>query len=240
MNGNKAAVFILLGQSNAVGHAIPMTEQDRITQPLKNVFGLKREQNQTFENYTLFWIGYTSDSMNLAEEQDHTYSVANCLANLWQNEIDAGEHLPDLYIVHIAIGAQGVTDGYMWNPSYSKKLIPGMLGTVDISLFPFTIHILSLIKKSISALGKAPEIIGIHWRGGENDTTDSWDSLKSSLKATYNTIFGRFYEALGEKAKTVIHRIVCRDRYFDLDPSGESAEKMDFINGVFEELECEN
>ena len=237
---NKAAVFILLGQSNAVGHALPMSEEDKIAEPLKNVFGLSRNLNQTFDNDTLYWDGYTSFGMNLAEEQDNTYSVANCLARQWQNAIDEGENLPDLYIVHIAIGAQGVTKGYMWHPDYEKKLVPGVLGTVDISLFPFTVHILSHVKNSISALGKTPEIIGIHWRGGENDTSDSRDGLKSSLKDTYSTIFNGFYEALGEKAYTVLHRMVCRDRYFDLDPSGESAEKMDYINGVFEELCREN
>ena len=76
----KAAVFILLGQSNAVGHGVPMDERDKIHTPLKNVFGLSRETNQSFENKALTWSGYTSNGMNLAEEQDHTYSVANCLA----------------------------------------------------------------------------------------------------------------------------------------------------------------
>jgi hypothetical protein len=38
MQNNKAAVFILLGQSNAVGHALPMCEKDKILIPMKNVF----------------------------------------------------------------------------------------------------------------------------------------------------------------------------------------------------------
>lgn len=76
-----------------------------------------------FDNKELKWSGYTSFGMNLAEEQDNTYSLANCLAKLWQDEIDSGNkrNLPDLYIVHIAIGAQGVTEGYMWNLDYEKK-----------------------------------------------------------------------------------------------------------------------
>ncbi len=118
-----AAVFILLGQSNAVGHALPMREEDKIIAPMKNVFGLSRELNQDFKNKELRWSGYTSFGMNLAEEQDNTYSVANCFARMWQDEIDAEnkQNLPDLYIVHIAIGAQGVTDRYMWNPNYEKN-----------------------------------------------------------------------------------------------------------------------
>ena len=58
---NKAAVFVLLGQSNAVGHKVPMDEKDQIREPLKNVFGLKREDNQSFTNEELCWSGYTSD-----------------------------------------------------------------------------------------------------------------------------------------------------------------------------------
>ena len=68
----KKAVFILLGQSNAVGHGIPMEEKDRITTPLKNVFGLHRRENQRFDLQKLIWSGYESGGMNLAEEQDHT------------------------------------------------------------------------------------------------------------------------------------------------------------------------
>ena len=63
----KAAVFILLGQSNAVGHGIPMEDKDKIGEPLSNVFGLTRMLNQSYDNDKLYWQGYTSDGMNLAE-----------------------------------------------------------------------------------------------------------------------------------------------------------------------------
>ena len=74
---NKATVFILLGQSNAVGHGIPMREEDKIIEPMENVFGLSRDFNQSFENTELKWSGYTSFGMNLAEEQDNTYSLGS-------------------------------------------------------------------------------------------------------------------------------------------------------------------
>ena len=102
MKKTDAAVFILFGQSNAAGHWIPMEKCDVIDKPLKNVFGLSRELNQSFDNKKLFWSGYKSAGMNLAEPVDDTYSVANCLAARWQRETDLGEDLPDLYIVHIA------------------------------------------------------------------------------------------------------------------------------------------
>ena len=143
MDNKKNAVFIILGQSNAVGHKVPMKEQDKILSPMKNVFGLCREFNQSFDNKFLTWGGYTSFGMNLAEEQDNTYSVPNFLASIWQNHIDEGNknNLPDLYIIQIAIGAQGVREGAMWYPDRKEKLIPGKLGVVDISLFAIFVHI---------------------------------------------------------------------------------------------------
>ncbi len=241
-SSKKAAVFVLLGQSNAVGHSLPMLEEDKIKVPMKNVFGLCRNLNQSFYHDELFWNGYTSAGMNLAEEQDDTYSVANCLAKAWQSEIDSGNpnDLPDLYIVHIAIGAQGVTEKYMWNPDYEKKLVPGRLATVDISLFPFTIHILSLVKASIEKLGKTPEIISVHWRGGEEENTVEKSKLQGRLKGIYEHIFDGFNSALGEKAKTVLHRIVCHECCAQLDPSGKMLENMNYINEVFYELAAEN
>lgn len=241
-NKNRAALFILLGQSNAVGHGIPMREQDIISEPMKNVFGLHRDFNQSFDNTKLQWSGYTSFGMNLAEEQDNTYSIANCLAKLWQDEIDNGNKrdLPDLYIVQIAVGGQGTTAGYMWNPNYEKKLIPGKLGTVHIALKPFTNHILSLLKDSFDNMGKTFDVIGLHWRGSENDAEANRDVLKSTLKDLHTELFKGFCESVGREVPIILHRIICKDRCLDLDPSGASLENMHYINQVFEELEAEN
>jgi hypothetical protein len=238
MQDKKAAVFILLGQSNAVGHGIPMKEEDKIYKPLKNVFGLSRKDNQSFANSELIWSGYTSFDMNLAEEQDNTYSVVNCLATLWQNHIDSGNvsGLPDLYIIQIAIGAQGVTDGYMWHPDREKKLVPGKLGTVDISLFPFCEHIFSLLHDSFSKMNIDYDIIGLHWRGGENDVTATNEYLTQNLEKIYTRIFGEFNRLLGEPP-IVLHRIVCPDRMNDMDPTGRQLENMKYINEVFENLQ---
>lgn len=236
--GKKEAVFILLGQSNAVGHNLPMKDEDIIKNPLKNVYGLHREKNQSFDSTELIWSGYTSFGMNLAEEQDNTYSVANCLAKLWQNHIDSGNeyNLPNLYIVQIAIGAQGVTDGYMWNPAKEKLLIPGKLGVVDISLFSFSKHIFEMIDDSFSKLGKEFEIIGLHWRGGENDITATREYLENNLKNIYVELFDEFNRIL-KNPPIVLHKIVSYDRANDLDATGEYSKNIDVINNVFEELE---
>ena len=234
MKNRDAAVFILLGQSNAVGHGVPMQEQDVIATPLKNVYGLHRTPNQSFDGTELVWSGYTSHGMNLGEEQDNTYSVANCLATLWQQHIDNGNSsgLPDLYIIQVAIGAQGVTDGYMWHPAREKKLIPGKLGTVDISLFPFCMHIFGLLEESFAKMGKTYEIMGLHWRGGENDVTATEQYLAEHLEAIYAEIFDAFNDVL-HTPPIVLHKLVCPDRMQDMDPTGGHLNNMNRINEVF-------
>ncbi len=230
----QAAVFIMLGQSNAVGHGVPMREEDKIRKPLRNVFGLHRKDNQSFHNTELVWSGYTSDGMNLAEEQDDTYSVPNCLAALWQRHIDEGNawNLPNLYIVQVAIGAEGVTAGYMWHPDREETLIPGPLGTVDISLFPFAAHVFALLDDSFKKQGIDYEIFGLHWRGGENDVTATRAYLSENLKTIYERMFGAFNRLL-HHPPIVLHRLCCPDRMADMDPSGVYLDNMEIINDVF-------
>lgn len=237
---NKAAVFILLGQSNAVGHGVPMAEEDKIKNPLKNVYGLHRENNQSFAVKSLTWSGYRSAGMNLGETQDDTYSVANCLAKQWQTAVDDGEDLPDLYIVQIAIGAQGVTEKYMWNPGREEKLVPGKLGVADISLYPFTCHILSLLEKSFAEMGKEPDYIGIHWRGGENDVTEPVEKLSATLQPIYDEMLNGFCRAIGKSVPIILHHFVCEDRSMDMDPTGESLKGLRYINNLFEKLAKEH
>ena len=238
MQHPKAAVFIILGQSNAVGHGIPMKEKDIIRVPLQNAFGLSRKENQAQDNTALIWSGYTSFGMNLGETQDNTYSIPNCLAALWQKHIDEGNrnNLPNLHIIQIAVGAQGVTEGYMWHPDRPMKLIPGPLNTVDISLFPYTEHILSLLEASFAEQNTEYEIIGLHWRGGENDVTASEKYLTKNLEPIYDRIIHTFNSTL-QTPPIVLHRLVCPDRMKEVDPSGRAVKKMEMINGIFEALE---
>ena len=232
MKNKKCAVFILLGQSNAVGHGVPMKKEDVVSVPMKNVFGLSREKNQSYDGTSLCFEGYVTAGMNLAEEQDDTYSVANCLAKTWQAEIDRGAALPDLYIIHIAIGAQGVTSTYMWYPEREPVLKPGKLGMVDISLYPFTEHILSLLDGYFKEAGKEYEVMGLHFRGGENDTTVEKEVLEKELFDIYTRIFDGFEKQIG-KYPLVLHKIVCPDRCMDMDPTGVKLERMHYINSVF-------
>lgn len=242
MKKTDAAVFLLFGQSNAVGHNLPMAEEDKILEPLKNVFGLSRALNQSLDIKHLQWSGYTSHDMNLAETQDHTYSVANCLARLWQDQVDGGAALPDLYIIQIAIGAQGITEQFMWYPHREKKLIPGPLGTVDISMYPFSLRILSALEESFARLGKTYEIMGLHWLGGAEEMIVPLAELSPVLDDLYRQFFRDMRAAAGRDFPIWLYKLEYPDRAMDLDPSGNYLKQMYFINAIFEYLSrtCEH
>lgn len=228
----QAAVFLLFGQSNAVGHRLPMREEDRITAPMQNVFGLHREDNQSFERTALSFRGWTSAGTNLGETQDDTYSMANCLAALWQAAIDGGQSLPDLYIVHIAIGAQGVTEKFLWYPYRTERQMqPGRLGKCRITLFPFAKHIVSLLPPYFAQRGLKPQYL-LHWRGGEEEDGVPIERL-GNLKVIYDDLFDGFDEALGQPIPTALHLMPLEaKRSF---PAGVY-ERNEYINGVFRSL----
>ena len=238
-NTKRALVFMLFGQSNAVGHAVPMKPEDRIVCPLRNVFGLDREPNQSFDIAELRWSGYTSAGMNLGETQDNTYSLANCLARQWQDAIDAGAGLPDLYIIHIAIGAQGVTEGFMWYPDRPRKLIPGPLGTADISLFPLATHILSLAEAGFRRAGINADYV-LHWRGGEEDELFTPDELRPKLHGIYDRLFRGFRDAVGRDFPIVIHRFCDEEDNNGNCPGWVALDTVNYINSVFDDLAAED
>ena len=235
------AVFVLLGQSNASGHATPMREEDKIKAPLRNVFGLSRAKNQSFDNTELTWENYVSAGMNLGEDLDDTYSLANCLARAWQDEIDSGNKrdLPDLYIVQIAIGSEGVGEKYMWYPYREPKLIPGPLRVADISMYPFARHILSLVNDSLSRLGNHPERVMIHWRGGEEDANHKKEEIEAKIPNLYKRIFAGLRESVGAPCDITLHKFRYKERCYTYDQSGESYRSMLYINDLFDSLSAE-
>lgn len=190
MDPKKAVVFIC-GQSNAHAHGQVLPESDRIVTPLTNVFTLDRTPNQSFDISQIEWSGFTTTGKNLGESQDHTCSMGYNLAKLWQSAIDAGADLPDLYIVQISIGSQGILNG-MWNRDREKVLIPGPLGTVNIALFPLALHIFPLVMEDL----EDPLVLGFHWIGSEQEI---WrEAYKSpELNERYDHFFDSMLNAIG-------------------------------------------
>ncbi len=226
-----APILLVFGQSNAHGHHLPMAPEDRICTPLANVQGLRQPENQSYRLPEVIWSPYTSDGTNLGEIQDHTYCMPNFFAEIWQERC-AAAHLPDLSVIRISIGAQGVTKPYMWNPDYPRVLTPGTLGTVEIALFPLACQILRCAMTGFRRAGKVPRILALHWIGGEEETGVPFEELRG-LEALYRRIFTGFFEAAGMQFPIRFYKILCRRRSLAM---GEPPENIDEINRVFRSL----
>lgn len=198
---NDAPILIVFGQSNAHGHATKLPPRHQINQPLKHVFGLNRENNQAYGLRELHWSGYTSFGMNLGETQDHTVCLATEFARMWQTDIDNGIALPDLYVIQISIGSQGIAqaeqDGNnMWYPQRERIMRPGTLGTVDISLYPLAIEILSLAISGLRKKNQNPIVLGLHWNQWETEVSTGGESIDNA-EQHYNRLFAGFRKAVG-------------------------------------------
>ena len=201
---NKAVIFIA-GQSNAHAHGQRLLEADWITEPLANVFSLDRDPNQAYDRDCVVWSGFTTAGKNLGETQDHTASLGYHLAKLWQSAIDGGAELPDLYIVQISIGSQGILNG-MWNRDMERVLIPGPLGTVNVALFPLAQQIYRLVMEDLGD----PEVLGFHWLGSEQEI---WNEAYKSpeLPERYDHFFDSLLAAIGRPCPVYIY-----ETYFHL------------------------
>ncbi|MBE6611268.1 MAG: hypothetical protein E7632_02145 [Ruminococcaceae bacterium] len=200
-NKNDAPILIVLGQSNAHAHGTRLPEAEIIRTPLKNVHGLSREYNQAYGLDDVTWSGFTTGGMNLGETQDDTCCLANVFAAKWQAAIDGGEELPDLYVIQISVGAQGVAqfEIHGWNMWYALRepiLKPGPLGECNISLYPLATEILSLATMNLIAAGKSPRVIGLHWNQWETEV-DTGSKALNDAKANYENLFWGLFTALG-------------------------------------------
>ena len=89
-------------------------------------------------------------------------------------------------------------------------------------------------------MGKTFEVMGLHWRGSENDTSASWEILENDVKNIHRAILNGFCESIGQDVPIILHRRVSHERCTDSDPSGDNLKKMHYINQVFDELAAEN
>ena len=201
----KVAVLFISGQSNAHAHGQKLDEAAYITEPLKNVYGLDRTPNQSLELEDVVWSGFTSGGKNLGETQDHTGSFAYHFAKNWQNARDLGAPLPDLYIVQISVGAQGIVNG-MWNPDKEKVLVPGNLDVIDISLYPLALRVNELAISNLKRNGKTPVVIGWHWIGSEQDIRPgSFD--RADFQKRYDDFFDAMLQSIGEPCPLYVYKL---------------------------------
>lgn len=201
-----AALLFVSGQSNATAHQQFLPEAERIVRPLKNVWALDRTDAQCFSNTDVVWHGYTDAGKNLGETQDFTGSFTHYVADAWQKAIDAGAALPDLHIVHISVGAQGLVRG-MWRDDRPETLVPGDLAHCDIGLYRLAMHTLALASADLKRRFAHPAAIGWHWIGSENDTDPgAWNA--PDLHERFDRFFDTQLCAIGLPCRVFFYRLV--------------------------------
>lgn len=226
MQLHDAAIVYISGQSNAHAHGQMLPESEIITAGLKNVFALDRKPNQSFENIPAVWSNFTSRGKNLGETQDDTASFAYYLAKRWQAAIDGGLELPDLYVVQISVGAQGLLGG-MWSKSLyaEKRLVPGELGSVDISLYPLAERVYKAVYADLSCRFRNPLALGWHWIGSEQDHIE-YPVQSAEPAARYDDFFDTMLKAIGFPCPVFFYKLL-----FTSDNS--SPRGRDALNGEF-------
>ena len=208
---NNVALLFVSGQSNAHAHQQIAKESERIVKPLKNVFALDRNPNQSLDIADVVWSGFTGVGKNLGETQDHTCSFAYYVAQSWQSAIDSGKDLPDLYIVQISIGSQGIVNG-MWNSDKEPVLISGDLGSVDISLYPLALKVNELAMSNLKKSGKNPIVIGWHWIGSEQDVRPGGYD-REDFEKRYDDFFDSMLHSIGEPCPLYLYKLYL-EKYF--------------------------
>ena len=233
---NDVPVLIVCGQSNAHGHGTRLATHEMIMEPLRNVWGLDREKNQAYGLSQVVWNGFTSYGMNLGEVQDHTCCLATEFARSWQACIDEGMELPDLYIIQMSIGGQGIAkyekgDHNMWYPNRPHIIRNGVLGQVDISLYPLAMEILPLAMQSIKNQAYTPRVIGFHWNQWETEV-DTGGIAVEEARQNYKILFDGFRKAIGQSFPIYLYR--------PLSDVYNNPEGVESITRLFNELIQEN
>ncbi|MFE2726139.1 RICIN domain-containing protein [Kitasatospora sp. NPDC059327] len=169
---NDAPVLIVLGQSNAGGWAAPIRDATDLTQcqSFSHVKALNRTNNQRAGMTQATWSPYTCSGTNLGEEHNGglNYSVASATALHWERAVTAGTTLPDLNVIHLAWGSQGVQG----NEPTRNLWWPDRDPADAASLFPRAVNTIANGLRALREAGKQPRIIGIHWNQWEAEAAN--------------------------------------------------------------------
>jgi hypothetical protein len=106
-------------------------------------------------------------------------------------------------------------------------------------MYPLATHVLKLFNKYMKENELEPDFVGIHWRGGEQETWQHTSNLEGRLKNDYIKIFTGLREAIGYEAPIVLHRMPFVQVMKNADPSGKCLDSMNYINNLFYELSNE-
>lgn len=225
----KAPVLMVFGQSNAHASGVFLEQNERIVSPMKHVLALRGPENQRWSPAPVVWRGYTSDGTNLGETQDHTACLPTEYARLWEAEAEKRD-LPELYVIRISVGAQGVTEGYMWHPDYPKRLSPGPHGKADMAMFPFSLDVIRRALGDLRSRGLEPAVLGLHWLGTEEETGVPVEKL-NVLPDLHRNLIRAWREAAGCRVPVILYKIRSVERSA---AQGEDPRCIEAINASFE------
>ena len=225
----QVSVKFVFGQSNAVAAQAALPEEKRIRQPLTRVFTLPRVPNQAYSPAPVVWQGYTSFDTNLGETQPDNGCFSTEYARLWQQ--DAG--LPPLYIITMAIGAQGVTSRFMWYPERERRLVPGTAGTADVSLYPLSCDVMRRALDDLRAQGLDPVVSGLEWLGGEEEDGLPLEELDGVLPGIYDRMLRGWREAAGCRLPVYLYHV---RSYEQKRINRNDLRSIGYINDTFDAL----
>ncbi|MGW2545384.1 galactose-binding domain-containing protein, partial [Kitasatospora sp. NPDC001574] len=184
---NDVPVLIVLGQSNAEGWGAPLDTADKTKcQSLNRVKGLNRTNNRVAGATSATWSPYTCKGNNLGQEHGtglnsgFNYNVASATALRWQRATEAGTALPDLNVIHVAWGSQGVLETEY---GANNRWYPGRDPNDVESLFPLAMNTITNGLRALEAAGKQPRIIGIHWNQWEAEAKNAGTTVDGLQEA---------------------------------------------------------
>ncbi|MEJ7139329.1 FG-GAP repeat domain-containing protein [Amphibiibacter pelophylacis] len=192
-----AAVLIVLGQSNAEGWTTSLSPSEIAARSnLANVHGLPRGANLKVNAQSITWAPYSVSDSNLGDNYNGGASIhlAGEFAQRWQQAINNGQKLPDLYVVHIAWGGQGFGPGTgtdnRWSPSRNPADVQ--------SLYPLARRTLALAAQNLIGQGKRVRVIGLHWNQWETDNQAGWMNSAADAQNGFAAQLNGIASALGE------------------------------------------
>jgi len=192
---NDVAVLFCMGQSNASG------VNGTTPVGLSNVYCMSADTRE--------WVPWNND-FNVAAASTGKSTPGCEFAQLWQNQIDAGADLPDLYVLHCAVSGQGISTfvgaaaSNRWNPvppyysstgtgpSTNTWKVPGDGPLAGQSLYLISLEAVQAGITDLLDAGLNPRLLGMVWAQGERDcaTEESADEYERLFTLVYQGLAG--------------------------------------------------
>lgn len=196
---------------------------------LPNVKGLSANENLKINLVDVKWSSYSCGGYNLSQggfNDGWAYHLGGEFAKLWQQAVNSGNKLPDLYVIQIAYGAQG----FRSEDIASDRWRPDRDNTDLDSLHPFSQRVLALAVQNLIKAGKTPRIIGLHWNQWEAENIGAWMRNSDDVTNAYRNFLNTFRTTLGNANFPVY---LYRPRSSVYTRSGVDASKCNYLaNGM--------